>query len=366
MASTWGQNVKVSIFGESHGTGIGVVIEGLPAGERISFEDITTQMNRRAPGDSMTTDRKERDIPQVMSGVINDTTTGTPLCAIFKNEDVNSADYEDHQFLPRPGHADYTGYVRYKGYASFPGGGHFSGRLTCPLVFAGAICRQILKRTGVIIGSHLSSIGDVTDELFPPVDVTSALLEGLSSERFPVVSVADKTKMQQKILEVRAEGDSIGGVVECAIIGARAGLGDPIFDGIESKISSIIFGIPGVKGIEFGSGFEATTMKGSMHNDIFTLRDGQVMTLGNNHGGILGGLSSGMPIIFKVAFKPTPSVAKQQHTVNMKEGTEQLIKIRGRHDPCIAVRAAPVVEAAAAVAMLDIIVGASREIYKKC
>ena len=357
MSSTWGNNIKISIFGESHGKAVGVVIDGLPPGEKIDFDEINVQMSRRRPGNSnLTTQRKESDIPEIMSGIFNGITTGTPVCAVIHNENAIPSNYEENKFLLRPGHADYTGHIRYKGFEDFRGGGHFSGRLTAPLVFAGAVCKQILKRKGIILGSHISSIGEIYDISFDPVNISAELLENLSTSYFPLINKDIKTKMQDKIIEVKVDNDSIGGTIECAIIGVPAGIGNPIFDNIESKISSIIFGIPGVKGIEFGSGFEASKMKGSENNDSFMVKDGQIQTLTNNHGGILGGISSGMPIIFRTAFKPTPSIKKTQKTVNLKDNSQKEINTKGRHDPCIAIRAAPVVEAAAAIAILDLMI----------
>jgi len=325
MSSTWGNNIKISIFGESHGEAIGVVIDGLPSGEEVNFDEIMIQMQRRTPGGDFVSKRCENDIPEMLSGIFNNKTTGTPLCAIINNKDAKSADY--NQFLPRPGHADYTGHVRYKGFNDFRGGGHFSGRLTCPLVFAGAICRQILKKRNIEI----------------------------------IADIIDKDKLQARIVNAKSNGDSVGGIIECTIIGVPAGVGNPIFDNIESKISSMVFGIPGVKGIEFGSGFASAEMIGSEHNDEFIIEDGIIKTKTNNHGGILGGISSGMPIIFRTAFKPTSSIEKCQKTVNLKDNTEQEISTKGRHDPCIAIRAVPVVEAATAIAILDLIVNFVKE-----
>ena len=361
ISSIWGNNIKISIFGESHGKGIGVVIDGLPYGEKINFSDIRLQMQRRSPGNNdLTSQRKEIDDFQIISGILNDITTGTPLCAIIYNENIKSVDYNNKKLLFRPGHADYTGYIRYQGFSDFSGGGHFSGRLTCPLVFAGSICRQILKKKGIIVGSHINSIGNIFDKMFDSINVVSEFLEYLSLDSFPVINKEIKNDMQSKIREVKLDGDSIGGTIECAIIGIPVGIGNPIFDNIESKISSIIFSIPGVKGIDFGSGFDSSFMKGSQHNDNFIFENGKVKTLTNNHGGVLGGISSGMPIIFKVAFKPTPSIEKKQKTINFKNNSEQEIKIKGRHDPCIAIRAAPIIEAAAAIAISDLMISSQK------
>lgn len=355
MSSIWGNNIKISIFGESHGICIGVVIDGLPSGKKINLEEIEFQMKRRRPKDNvLSTSRREEDIPEIISGIFNGFTTGTPICAIFHNRDADSSSYEDLKNVFRPGHADYTGRIKYKGFSDFRGGGHFSGRLTCPLVFAGAICRQILKDAGVVIGSHINSIGEINDRKFNPIDASEKELLSLSKEPFPTIDINVKKEMINKIEEVRLDKDSIGGTIECAIIGVGAGYGDPIFDNIESRISSIIFSIPGVKAIEFGNGFISSKIKGSENNDDFMYEDGNIKTKTNNHGGILGGISSGMPIIFNVGFKPTPSIGKIQTSVNIKNKSQEMINIKGRHDPCIVVRAVPVVESAAAIAMLDI------------
>lgn len=355
MSSMWGSNLKISIFGESHGEAIGVVLDGLPAGEKINFDEINIQMRRRRPGSgSLVTSRKETDVPHVVSGIFEGKTTGTPLCAIINNENAYSKDYEKNRFLPRPGHADFTAHVKYKGFEDFRGGGHFSGRLTAPMVFAGAVCRQILETKGITIGSHIASIGDVFDEKFNPVDIPCDVLNCLAKRSFPVLNEEIRKNMEEKILKVKSRKDSIGGVIECAVTGVPCGIGDPIFDNIESKISSLIFAIPGVKGVEFGGGFELSKKCGSVSNDNFMVENEIIKTATNNSGGILGGISSGMPIIFRVAFKPTPSIAKEQVTVNLKSGLAEKISIKGRHDPCIVARAATVVESASAIAILDL------------
>lgn len=353
MSSTWGNNIKVSIFGESHGEAIGTVLEGIPAGQKINFDEIICQLNRRKPrNDGFTTSRKETDNFKILSGIFKGRTTGTPICAVFYNEDADSFSYKDLVF--RPGHADYTAHVRYQGFEDYRGGGHFSGRLMCPLVFAGSICRQILENKGIFLGSHISSVGNINDKSFDPVNVSKASLKNLSQSEFPAIDQEAKSIIERKILSIKSQGDSIGGTIECAIVGVPAGLGNPIFDNIESKISSIIFGIPAVKGIEFGRGFDSSKILGSENNDNYILKEGKISTETNNHGGILGGISSGMPIIFKVAFKPTPSIAKKQITIDAKNNSPKILELSGRHDPCIVLRAAPIVESAAAIAILDI------------
>lgn len=354
--SSWGNYVKISIFGESHGKGIGVVIDGLPAGEKLDIDEIYLQMSRRAPGkDKAATPRLEKDIPEIISGVMNDTTTGAPLCAFIQNTNTRSQDYGEMLSKPRPSHADFTGHIRYNGFNDIRGGGHFSARLTAPIVFAGAVCRQILKRRGINIAAHIASIGNICDERFDPVDIPDELISRLSKMTFGLIDSKKEAPMRELIEQCRMEQDSIGGTVECAIKGMPAGAGSPIFYGIENVIASIIFGIPAVKGIEFGSGFAGSALKGSQNNDEFYYEDDTVKTRTNNHGGILGGISSGMPIIFRTALKPTPSISQTQNTVDLNEHNDTKIEIKGRHDPCIVIRAVPVIEAASAVAVINIL-----------
>lgn len=356
MSSMWGRKIKISIFGGSHTEAIGVNIDGLPAGEKIDLEKLCIQMARRAPGrDKAATTRREDDMPEILSGYMDGFTTGAPLCAIIRNNNQRSKDYSQLKYRPRPGHSDYTAAVKYGGFNDIRGGGHFSGRLTAPLVFAGAVCRQILERKGVVIGAHALKIGRAEDVEFDPVNVDADILEKLNTEYFSVISQDAKKKMYDAIEECRIAGDSLGGIVECAAVGLPVGLGEPMFGGIESVISSIVFGIPAVKGVEFGAGFNVASMRGSENNDSFCYdTQGQIKTRSNNCGGILGGISDGMPIIFRAAFKPTPSISAEQDTVDMMNKKEDKLVIAGRHDPCIVPRAIPVVEAAAAVAILDL------------
>lgn len=355
MSSIWGEHLKISVFGESHGKGIGVVLDGLPAGEPIDQDELLAQMARRAPGrDTTSTARKESDFPEILSGLYQNTTTGTPLCAVIRNSDTHSGDYADLNHCPRPGHADYTGAIRYGGHNDYRGGGHFSGRLTAPITFAGAVCRQILARRGVSIGAHLASVGTVRDTAFDPMGVPAHVLDVLASSSFPALSPDAGNAMRQEIETARLAGDSVGGIVECMAIGLPAGLGNPMFGGVENRMSSLLFGIPAVKGVEFGEGFGAAALHGSENNDPFILENGTVRTSANRHGGILGGITSGMPLLFRTAFKPTPSIFKEQHTVDLRAHTEIPLTIHGRHDPCVAVRAVPVVESAAATALLDL------------
>ncbi len=354
--SSWGNSIKISVFGESHGSGIGVVIDGLPAGKKIDMDSVYLQMSRRAPGrDKTATPRLEKDIPEVLSGMLDSTTTGAPLCAVIRNTNTRSGDYGNILSAPRPGHADYTGNIRYSGFNDIRGGGHFSGRLTAPIVFAGSICRQILAEKGIRIAAHISSVGNIRDKRFDPVDISTELMDRLNKETFALIDTEKEAPMRELIEECRMDCDSIGGTIECTVTGLPAGIGSPMFEGAENVISSIVFGIPAVKGIEFGSGFEAAEMRGSQNNDEFYYDGDTVKTRTNNHGGILGGITSGMPLIFRAAIKPTPSIAKQQNTVDLTEKKDTTLSIHGRHDPCIVPRAVPVVEAAAAIAVLEIV-----------
>lgn len=359
MSSSWGNNIRISVFGGSHTKAIGVNIEGLPPGESIDWQRILEQMARRAPGQDRTaTTRKESDQPQVLCGLLEGVTTGAPLCAVIENTNHRSKDYSQLKVLPRPGHADYTAEVKYGGHQDVRGGGHFSGRLTAPLVFAGAVARQILERRGIVVGSHVLKIAgaEVADEQFHATDISPEILMRLSGEYFPVVSPEARESMRRSIERARLDRDSVGGVVECAILGMPVGAGDPIFDGVENRIASIVFGIPAVKGIEFGAGFSVADMHGSGNNDpMYVCEDGSIRTRTNNSGGILGGITNGMPIIFRAAFKPTPSISREQDTVDLAAHTNARLAITGRHDPCVVPRAAPVVEAAACIAALDLL-----------
>ena len=356
MASVWGSNIKMTIFGGSHTEAIGVVIDNLPANEKIDLEAVRVQMARRAPGkDKAVTARAEADEPQILSGLLDGVTTGAPLAVIIQNTNVRSKDYTQFKSHPRPGHADYTAGVRYNGANDIRGGGHFSGRLTACLVFAGAVCRQILERRGIVIGAHALQIGAEKDESFDPVRVSAEELSALNTRFFSVTKPEAEVAMREEIEKARLDADSIGGVIECAAVGVPAGIGSPMFGGIENVLASILYGIPAVKGVEFGSGFGAAELRGSENNDAFYFgEDGRVYTETNNAGGILGGISTGMPIVFRVAVKPTPSIGKVQKTVNLEEKENDILEITGRHDPCIVPRAIPVVEAAAAIALLDL------------
>ncbi len=355
MSSLWNNRISISIFGESHGPAIGVVIDNLPSGEYIDLEELKRFMARRAPKkDGTTTPRSEKDMPQIMSGVFNDKTTGTPLCAFIQNTDTHSQDYSNLSTLMRPGHADYTGAVRYRGFNDIRGGGHFSGRLTAPLVFAGAVCAQILERRGIYTGAHIAEIHNIKDEVYDRVNVSKEDILGIRYKRFPVINDEAGELMQADIHKAREGGESLGGIIECACVNVPAGIGSPIFDGLENTLAQLIFGIPAVKGLEFGAGFLTAKMVGSQNNDDFYVDDfGHVKTKTNNHGGILGGISSGMPITLKVAIKPTPSISKPQETIDAKNMKNDILTVKGRHDPCIVPRAVPCVEAAVNIGILS-------------
>lgn len=357
MSSIWGECIKVSIFGGSHTEAIGVTVDGLPAGEAIDMDEIYRQMARRAPGrDAAATPRKESDRPRVLCGLLNGVTTGAPLTAIIENTSQHSKDYSELKTHPRPGHADYTAWAKFGGCNDIRGGGHFSGRLTAPLVFAGAIAAQILSRRGITVGSHITSIGGVGGGTIDPVSPDISLLNKLHGEYFPVADPEAKEKMYEAIEAARADGDSVGGTVECLVVGLPVGAGGLMFGGAESIFSSLLFGIPAVKGVDFGAGFVSAYLHGSENNDPFYFdEDGTVKTKTNYCGGILGGITNGMPLVFSVAFKPTPSIAKPQQTVDLQTGEAYTLAVKGRHDPCIVPRAAPVVEAAACIATLELL-----------
>ena len=355
MSSTWGEKVKISVFGESHGKAIGVVIDGLPAGFKVDNDKILTQMARRAPGkDKTATPRKESDLPDVMSGMLDNVTTGAPLCAIINNTNTKSADYSNLLACPRPGHSDYTAYEKYKSFNDIRGGGHFSGRLTAPLVFAGSICRQILEEKGIKISAHISQIGKVKDKSFDPVEIPTDLMDKLSKSSFSLIDASKENDMREVVEKARLNQDSVGGIIECAITGLPSGLGGPMFGGVEGVISSIIFSIPAIKGIEFGKGFDLAEMLGSESNDPFEYKDEKIVTKTNNCGGILGGITNAMPVVFRVCVKATPSISKEQDTVDLQKKCNTKLSIQGRHDPCIVPRAVPVIEACTAIALMNL------------
>lgn len=350
MSSTYGESLKLSIFGQSHGTAIGMTLDGIPAGLQVDTVILQQFLNRRAPGQNeWSTPRKEEDAPEFLSGIVDGYTCGAPIAAMIRNTNTRSGDYANLKNAPRPGHADFTAQIKYGGFQDAAGGGHFSGRLTAPLCIAGGLCKQWLEGMGIRIGAHVSAVAGVEDRAFDPLDPE---LDTVSQD-FPVLDPLAGEKMRSAIAEARKDGDSVGGIIECAVTGLPVGLGEPMFGGMESRIAQIVYGIPAVKGLEFGSGFAAASMRGSDNNDDFTLIDGRTVTATNHAGGILGGITSGMPLIFRAAIKPTPSIARQQQTVS--NGNTVPLEIKGRHDPCIVPRAVPVVEAAAAIAVFDAI-----------
>lgn len=354
MSMTIGERFKVTIFGESHGAAIGAVAEGVPAGEEIPFEYIMLHMKRRAPGQKGTTPRQERDEPEFLSGVFNGRATGAPICFVIRNENTRSGDYAELKNLMRPGHADYPAYVKYKGFNDYRGGGHFSGRITAPLTAAGCLARRLLEKRGIYIGAHLSGVGRARDSSFPCLSREE--FQKVWEKDFPCVG--DGEELRDEINAARQVGDSIGGSIECFITGVPAGVGEPFFDSVESCLSHILFSVPGVKGIFFGKGDRAASMRGSQFNDSLGLRNGHIELNSNNSGGINGGISNGMPIAFTVNMRPTPSISVQQQTVNVSSMTAETLSVRGRHDPCIAVRAVPVIESAAAIALYDLLLRA--------
>ncbi len=353
MSSSFGNSLKISLFGQSHSRAVGVVIDGLPAGEAIDLAQVSAFMARRAPGNSpLSTARKEADVPDILSGLLDGKTCGAPLCATIQNSDRRSGDYAGLLTLPRPGHADFPAAIKHDFSNDIRGGGHFSARLTAPLCFAGALALQLLARRGIFVGAHIAGIKDTP---FDPMISDKDALHAPGLKSFCVCDDAAGEAMQAAILAAKAEGDSVGGIVECAVIGLPVGLGEPLFDGVENRLAAALFAIPALKGLEFGAGFEAARMKGSQNNDAYTLQGGRVQSASNHHGGILGGLSSGMPIVLRAAFKPTPSIAVAQQSVNLTQMAEETLAITGRHDPCVVPRAVPCVEAACALALLDLL-----------
>ncbi|MCR4922515.1 MAG: chorismate synthase [Lachnospiraceae bacterium] len=351
MSNYYGNNIHLNIFGQSHSQAIGVTIEGLPAGIKIDLDRLDAFMARRAPGqNALTTARKEKDAYEIICGLAEGRTCGAPLTALIYNKDQHSKDYSNIKDMPRPGHADYTAAVKYRGFNDIAGGGKFSGRLTAPMCIAGGIFIQLLEERGINIFSHIYSIKDVKDK---PYELTGPF-EDVSQKELPVIDNNVMEAMKETVAKAKSELDSVGGVIECAVTGLEAGLGEPMYDGIENLIARTVFAVPAVKGIEFGRGFEASLLYGSENNDEFRIKDGRIYTETNNAGGILGGISSGMPIVFRAAFKPTPSIARAQKSVSLSKKEEGILEIKGRHDPCIVLRALPCIESAAAIALFDL------------
>lgn len=355
MSSVIGDKIKLSIFGESHGEAVGCVIDGLPAGIKIDMNAVYKDMQRRAPGkDKTATPRLEKDIPHILSGMLDNVTTGAPLAMVIENTNTKSGDYSNLMTVPRPSHSDYPAYVKYGGNNDIRGGGHFSGRLTAPLVFAGSVAKQILSQMGVTIGAHIKQIGSVCDAVSDLNKTDKSLLDTLSSSTFSLIDETKEQAMRDEIEKARLSLDSVGGIIECFAVGLPVGLGGNMFDTVEGKLASILFGVPAVKGVEFGIGFGFADKRASEVNDQYEIKNGRVATLSNNNGGVLGGMTDGAPLSVSVAIKPTPSIAKKQKSVNLLTMENAELEIHGRHDPCIVVRAVPVIECAVALGLLDL------------
>ena len=353
MSSTYGEHLKLSIFGQSHGPAIGMTLDGIPAGLPVDVEKLQAFLNRRAPGQNVqSTPRKEADKPEFLAGIVNGHTCGAPIAAVIHNTNTRSGDYENLKNCPRPGHADYTAQLKYGGYQDVAGGGHFSGRLTAPICIAGGLCKQWLESLGIRISAHITAIAGITDASGEHLDWTAPDLDRIGTD-FPVINPKVGLKMKKAIDDAKADGDSVGGTIECIATGLPVGLGEPMFGGMESKIAQIIYGIPAVKGLAFGSGFSGANMRGSENNDPYYVENGKIKTKTNYAGGILGGITNGMPLVFKVAIKPTPSISSSQRSVSLTDMKEVDLAVNGRHDPCIVPRAVPVIEAAAAIAIYD-------------
>ena len=361
MSGIYGMNIKMAIYGESHGASIGLVIDGVPPGLKLDLEQIEKEMARRAPGkNQLSTQRKESDSFAIQSGFFEGYTTGTPLCVVIKNSDQHSKDYSILKDKMRPGHADYAGFVRYQGFNDYRGGGHFSGRLTAPLVFMGAVAKQALAQQGILVGAHILQIADIKEENFNPLGIEDKKIAELAGKDFVVMDDAIGEKMQAKILEAKAELNSVGGVIEAMVTNVPAGLGAPYFDSVESRLSHALFSVPAVKGVEFGDGFGISAMTGAEANDQLHYEEGKVVAETNHNGGITGGITNGMPVIFRVAIKPTPSISREQKTISLQEKCDTTLTIVGRHDPCIVQRAVPVIEAVTAWTMWDLLLEAKK------
>ena len=354
--NTLGNKLKVTVFGQSHGHSIGCVVDGLPAGFRPDMEQLAAFMARRAPGrSSLSTQRKESDTAEILSGMVDGVLCGAPLCAVIKNADHNSADYTALKDIPRPSHADFTARMKYGEKCDLRGGGQFSGRLTAPLCFAGGIALQILAQRGICIGAHIAQIGTVRDGIPNFTTINAQALTRLIEKALPVFDNTAILAMTQMIENAAQDGDSVGGMIRCFALGLPAGIGEPMFGGVENRLAAALFGIPAVRGVSFGDGFDAAAMRGSQHNDPFAVENGRIVTETNHAGGVLGGITTGMPLVVNVAFKPTPSISRKQNSVDLSTMENTTISIHGRHDPCIVPRAVPVVEAVTALTVLDML-----------
>ena len=354
MSSTYGENLKLSIFGQSHGPAIGMTLDGIPAGLPVDLDALQTFLNRRAPGQNdWSTPRREEDRPEFLAGIVDGYTCGAPIAAVIHNKNTRSGDYSNLKDCPRPGHADYTAQIKYGGFQDAAGGGHFSGRLTAPLCIAGGLCKQWLEEMGIVIRARISCLAGVPDTEIDPVHPQ---IDRIGTD-FAVIDPKAGEQMRQAIARAKAQQDSVGGIVECILCNLPAGIGEPMFGGVESKIAGIVYGIPAVKAVEFGAGFSSACYSGRDLNDAYTVEGNQIRTMTNYAGGILGGITNGMPVIFRAAIKPTPSISYPQQSVSLSKGEIQELVVKGRHDPCIVPRAVPVVEAAAAIAIYDLILG---------
>lgn len=357
MSGIYGMNIKMAIYGESHGASIGLVLDGVPPGLELDLAAIEKEMARRAPGrDALSTPRKEKDAFEIQSGFFAGRTTGTPICAMIKNSDQHSKDYSIMKDKMRPGHADYAGFVHYKGCNDYRGGGSFSGRLTAPLVFAGAVAKQALAQYGIVVGAHILQIADVREKGFPALGTNIEMLHNLAAKPFPVLDDNIGEVMQQRILSAKADLNSVGGIIETMVLNVPAGIGSPYFDSVESRLSHGLFSVPAVKGVEFGDGFGMAALTGAEANDeLYYDASGQVKAYSNHNGGITGGISNGMPMLFRVVIKPTPSIAREQRTISLSQQENTTLTITGRHDPCIVQRAVPVIEAVTAWTIWDLL-----------
>ena len=355
MRGSFGRNLKLTIFGESHGEAIGIVIDGIPPGTPIEEAQIARDMARRAPGkDPTATSRKEADRVNIVSGLFEGRATGTPLCGLIETRNVRSGDYEQLRTKMRPGHADYAGQIKYEGYNDPRGGGHFSGRLTAPLVFAGSIARQMLAGKGIVIGAHIAAAAGIQDDAFDPVGLTAEELLALQKSGFPLLDASKEAPMRERIAQARKAGDSVGGVIECAAVGVPAGVGSPFFGSVESVVSQLLFSVPAVKAVEFGDGMTMAALCASQANDAMHYQDGKVVCESNHNGGVTGGITNGMPIILRAAVKPTPSIAVAQQTVDLSKQENTTLIVDGRHDPCIVPRAVVVIESVLAIALCEL------------
>ena len=358
MGSVFGKNIKISLFGESHGENVGVVIDNFPTGFKVDFENIRKELLRRAGGhDKLSTARREKDEFRFVSGIFNGYTTGAPLCALIPNLDVHSSDYSDLKNKMRPSHADFTSFIKYSGFNDYRGGGHFSARVTVALVVAGALAKQVLSTQDVAICSHIYSIGSVLDDSLDYVNISTEIAQKLLGSKFPTVSDDAASRMKDEILSAKSDNDSVGGCVETAISGLPAGIGSPFFDTVEGVLAKLIFAIPAVKAVEFGKGTSISAMRGSEANDSLQIDQKIVATRTNNCGGVCGGITNGMPLIVRASFKPTPSIGKTQDSIDIKTRQNCTLQITGRHDPCIVPRAVPIVESVVALGILDMLGG---------